>query len=278
MQYSNDIKKDYIETKKSIRETFPEAHNFLTQIENLLDKGFYVGTHKNLHLYYKSSFLFYFSKISSSVVKLSSKYNVNIKNGTTSNSNYFFDFLSSKLADFKNDTSATLEIDNRDGFKITVNQTDKSELFFKILFDSLLELSDKGNLLELSNEISKLANEQQCYIDLNNPSDEKLLEGIQKTITTIVYERNPKAREECLKHWKYSCVVCGFNFENTYGKLGKNYIHVHHINQISSIKKEYEINPTEDLRPVCPNCHAMIHRNKEALTIEELKNILTKKR
>ena len=278
MQYNNDIKKDYIETKESIRLTFPEAHNFLTQIEDLLDKGFYVGTHKNMHLYYKSSFLFYFSKISSRVVGLSSKYNGNIKNGTTNNSNYFFDFLSSKLADFTNDTSNTLEIDSRNGFKITVNQTDKSKLFFKTLFDSLLELSDKGNLLELSNEINELANEQQLYVDLNNLIDKKLLEGIQKTITTTIYERNPKAREECLKHWKYSCVVCGFNFEKTYGELGKNYIHVHHINQISSIKKEYEVNPIEDLRPICPNCHAIIHRNKEALTIEELRNKLTKKR
>lgn len=276
MKYSNDIKKDYIETRESIKLTFPEAYNFLTQTENLFDKGFYVGTHKNLHLYYKTSFLFYFNKISSRVVGLSSKFNGNIKNGTINNSDYFFDFLIPKLSDFKDDTNNTLEISNRDGFKITINQTDKSALFFKVLFDSLLELSDKGSLLELSNEINELANEQQFYVDLSSPTNEKLLEGIQKTITATIYERNPKAREECLKHWKYSCVVCGFNFEETYGELGKNYIHVHHINQISSIKKEYEVNPVEDLRPVCPNCHAMIHRNKEALTIEELKSKMSK--
>lgn len=112
MQYSNDIKKDYIETRESIKLAFPEAYNFLTQTENLLDKGFYVGTYKNLHLYYKTSFLFYFSKISSRVVGLSSKFNRNIKNGTVNNSDYFFDFLLPKLSDFKDDTNNTLEIKN----------------------------------------------------------------------------------------------------------------------------------------------------------------------
>lgn len=273
MQFSNDIKKDYIETKESIRLTFPEAYDFLMQTENLIDKGFHIGTHKNLHLYYKRSFLFYFNKISSKVVGLSAKPNGIIKAHTINNSEYFFDFFIPKLADFK---SGTIEIENRNGIKITINKTDKAALFFKVLIDTLTELADKGNLLELSNEISELANEQQIYVDLNNPSNEKLLEGIQKTITATVYERNPKARAECLKHWKYSCIICGFNFEKVYGDLGKNYIHVHHVNQISSIKKEYQVDPIKDLRPVCPNCHSMIHRNKESLTIEELKNLLTK--
>lgn len=276
MQFNNDIKKDYAETKESIRLTFPEAYDFLVQTENLIDKGFHIGTHKNLHLYFKTSFLFYFNKISTRVVGLSAKPNGIIKSNTTNNSSYFFDFFIPKLAVFNNDTSNTIEIDNRNGFKITINQTDKSRQFFKVLFDSLLELADKGNLLELSNEINELANEQQIYLDLNNPSTERLLEGIQKTITATIYERNPKARAECLKHWKYSCVGCGFNFEKTYGEFGKNYIHVHHIRQISTIKEEYEIDPIKDLVPVCPNCHSMIHRNKEPLTIDELKNLLTK--
>lgn len=273
MQFSNDIKKDYIETKESIQLTFPEAYEFLVLTEKLIDKGFHIGTHKNLHLYFKTSFLFYFNKISSRVVGLSAKPNGIIKTDTTNNAAYFFDFFIPKLKDFK---SNTVEIENRKGFKITINQTDKSPVFFKLLFDSLHELADKGNLLELSNEINELAKDQQIYIDLNNSSNERLLEGIQKTITATIYERNPKARAECLKHWKYNCVVCGFNFEKTYGELGKNYIHVHHVNQIASIKKEYEIDPIDDLRPVCPNCHSMIHRNKEVLTIDELKNLLKK--
>lgn len=37
---------------------------------------------------------------------------------------------------------------------------------------------------------------------------------------------------------------------------------------------EYEVNPKTDLIPVCPNCHAMIHRQNPPLSIQELKDIL----
>ena len=46
---------------------------------------------------------------------------------------------------------------------------------------------------------------------------------------------------------------------------------MHHLKQIANIGKEYTINPIKDLRPVCPNCHAMIHKRKEPYSIEEIK-------
>ncbi len=113
MQFHNDFKKDYIATKESIRLTFPEAYEFLVQVENLIDKGFHIGTHKNLHLYYKTSFLFYLNKISSKVVGVSAQPNGIIKSGAANNSSYFFYFFIPKLADFKNDTTNTVEIDIR---------------------------------------------------------------------------------------------------------------------------------------------------------------------
>lgn len=53
-------------------------------------------------------------------------------------------------------------------------------------------------------------------------------------------------------------------------------IHVHHITPLSEIGERYKLDPVKDLRPVCPNCHAMIHRQKPSLTIEELKALMTK--
>jgi 5-methylcytosine-specific restriction enzyme A len=64
------------------------------------------------------------------------------------------------------------------------------------------------------------------------------------------------------------------DFEKVYGEIGKGFIHVHHIVELSNIKSEYKVQPIEDLRPVCPNCHAMLHRKKPAYKIEELKEIL----
>ncbi|PJZ89066.1 HNH endonuclease [Leptospira levettii] len=110
---------------------------------------------------------------------------------------------------------------------------------------------------------------KQVYIKSETESD--LFEGAISIIQQKRYERNPYARSQCLKHYGYSCSVCNFNFEKVYGSLGNEFIHVHHLNQISDQKQEYQINPIEDLRPVCPNCHSMLHRTNPPLSIEELK-------
>ncbi|PFQ93175.1 HNH endonuclease [Bacillus cereus] len=102
-----------------------------------------------------------------------------------------------------------------------------------------------------------------------------LKEGATKQISVNVYERNPVARRKCIEHYGCSCVICGFIFEKTYGELGKDFIHVHHLKELHTIGEEYEVNPIVDLRPVCPNCHAMLHKRKPAYSIEELKGFLT---
>lgn len=99
-------------------------------------------------------------------------------------------------------------------------------------------------------------------------------EGSVKQVTTNAYERNPDARKRCLKHWKYKCQCCGFDFEKTYGEVGKDFIHVHHKKPLSEIREEYELDPVNDLIPVCANCHAMIHRKIPAYEIEEIKFFL----
>jgi 5-methylcytosine-specific restriction protein A len=103
---------------------------------------------------------------------------------------------------------------------------------------------------------------------------EELFEGIKRTITVNSYERNPKARQLCVKHWKAICTVCTFDFEKIYGKIGKGFIHVHHLTPVSQIGKAYQVDPINDLIPVCPNCHSMLHRQEPPLTIDELKTLL----
>ncbi|WP_373195833.1 HNH endonuclease [Enterococcus faecium] len=62
-----------------------------------------------------------------------------------------------------------------------------------------------------------------------------------------------------------------------YGEIGKEYIHVHHEKELSMIDESYEVAPIEDMKPVCPNCHAMIHRKRPAYTIDELRVQLNSK-
>lgn len=97
-------------------------------------------------------------------------------------------------------------------------------------------------------------------------------EGKAKTITHRTYDRSPAARQACIEHYGYNCSVCGFSFESAFGDLGRNYIEVHHLKQVADVGGEYTINPITDLRPVCANCHRMLHKRRPALSIEELKS------
>lgn len=99
-------------------------------------------------------------------------------------------------------------------------------------------------------------------------------EGKLRRVEVNKYERSRSNRQLCLNYHGYTCKVCGFNFENFYGEIGKNFIHVHHIIPVSDIKPEYILNPIKDLIPICANCHSMVHRFKEPLSISGLINHL----
>lgn len=99
-----------------------------------------------------------------------------------------------------------------------------------------------------------------------------IFEGAKKQITVNAYERNPIARKACLTKYGYKCSVCGFDFEEVYGKIGAEYIHVHHLKPLNEINGKYKVDPIKDLRPVCPNCHSMLHRAK--FSIEQLRETL----
>jgi 5-methylcytosine-specific restriction enzyme A len=105
-------------------------------------------------------------------------------------------------------------------------------------------------------------------------SEGKLVEGAKKTIIVNTYERNPLARRKCIDFHKPICSVCNFDFEKVYGDFGKGFIHVHHLTPISQIGENYQIDPINDLRPVCPNCHSMLHKTNPALSIDELISII----
>jgi 5-methylcytosine-specific restriction enzyme A len=55
-----------------------------------------------------------------------------------------------------------------------------------------------------------------------------------------------------------------------YGKVADGYIHVHHLRPLSEINGEYVVDPVQDLRPVCPNCHAVLHLGGQCRSIEEV--------
>ena len=113
------------------------------------------------------------------------------------------------------------------------------------------------------------------FSDILN-EDEAHYEGAKKSVLVNKYERSSKARENAVKFHGLKCKVCGINFEETYGLIGKDFIHIHHLVPINEIGKNYKINYQRDLIPVCPNCHSMLHRklNGKEQTVEELKKLI----
>ena len=105
-----------------------------------------------------------------------------------------------------------------------------------------------------------------------------LVEGSVCRITVNAYERNPEARRRCITAHGTKCCICEFSFGAVYGAEADGYIHVHHVRPLSEVKGEYVIDPVEDLRPVCPNCHAVLHKGGRCRTIEEVRRLLERQR
>ena len=103
---------------------------------------------------------------------------------------------------------------------------------------------------------------------------ENYREGSVRRITVNWYERNPKARAACISYRGAQCFSCDLKFEERYGAIGRGYIHVHHLRPLSRLSEAYKLDPRKDLVPVCPNCHAMLHRRDPPLDVEQLRAIL----
>lgn len=106
------------------------------------------------------------------------------------------------------------------------------------------------------------------------PSDAQYAEGAVMQVTINRYERDQNARRAALKYHGYQCKVCGIDMPKVYGAIAEGFIHIHHLVPLSSMQKPYHLNPKTDLIPVCPNCHAMLHRRNPPYTPEEIKAMM----
>ena len=96
------------------------------------------------------------------------------------------------------------------------------------------------------------------------------------TVDVNRYEHNQDARRVCLAFHGTACAACGFSFEAVYGDIGTGFIDVHHVVPPAMLGSGYQLDPVADLVPLCPNCHAMIHRGVGSpRTVSELRNIIS---
>lgn len=138
----------------------------------------------------------------------------------------------------------------------------------KIVYDRIIQDS-KINIKSVSTPIIDENTEDEDYSTL------VFEEGKPIRIYTTKYERNSQIRAQVIKKKGTTCCVCEMNFEAVYGELGKDYIHVHHNKPLATGKRKS--NSSTDFDVVCPNCHAMLHRQKgRCLSVDELRHIMKK--
>jgi predicted HNH restriction endonuclease len=118
---------------------------------------------------------------------------------------------------------------------------------------------------------------QRTYLGCLTLPDEiatPLVEGAAERVWVSRVERNPLARRRCIEHHGTTCAACGLSLGKLYGILAEGYIHVHHLTPIGSADGEREVDPIRDLRPLCPNCHAVAHIKDPPLRPEEIAMLL----
>lgn len=85
-------------------------------------------------------------------------------------------------------------------------------------------------------------------------------------------ERNRKLSQQAKHLHGYKCTACGFDFESTYGAIGKDFIEAHHLTPISQLKGQVvELDPRVDFTVLCANCHRMIHRTAFVHSVQEFR-------
>ncbi|MBC7971337.1 MAG: DUF3578 domain-containing protein [Verrucomicrobia bacterium] len=112
-------------------------------------------------------------------------------------------------------------------------------------------------------------------IQISGEKEDEWFEDLTKYRIHRVTERNQSLSKRVKQLQGYICKACDFDFEERYGKIGKEFIEAHHTVPISSLNKvKIQLDPMQDFTVLCSNCHRMIHRTKPTPTLEEFKKIL----
>lgn len=74
----------------------------------------------------------------------------------------------------------------------------------------------------------------------------------------------------------YICESCEFDFEATYGELGKGFIEAHHLQPFSELEpgQRRRLNLKNDFAVLCANCHRMAHRMDDPADIKALRKLV----
>ena len=120
----------------------------------------------------------------------------------------------------------------------------------------------------MKESISKIEDDEETKTDsvLEGQVIYKLHKVIERD-SSIVHQKKKLA---LVQRGYLDCEVCQFNFEKFYGIFGKGYIECHHRTPLSKLKMEVKTT-LDDLALVCANCHRMLHKTIDTLSIDDLR-------
>lgn len=130
------------------------------------------------------------------------------------------------------------------------------------------------SIVDALNAIRKAVDHPTGHFPDEVDFENDFVEGSVRRVTVNAYERNEKARAACISHYGARCIICGFDFQAQYGDIAIGVIHVHHLKLLSEVGAAHEVDPVNDLRPVCPNCHTAIHLENPPRSIEQIRESL----
>jgi hypothetical protein len=158
------------------------------------------------------------------------------------------------------------------GYKITIAFSDNVWRLVRCRNAPLIEIEDYFTPFNTSNVTDAIV-----FPDELPDDSQEYIEGKKKSVLVNIYERDPKARQACIDAYGAVCYICDFDFGKVYGMEFDGKIHVHHLKMICECNGEYVVDPINDLRHVCPNCHMILHSKGDGVyTIEEVKAMLIK--
>ena len=165
------------------------------------------------------------------------------------------------------DTFDILFDNGRMGWRDKDGQQPSLSNSFKQVHEQWKDRSDK----ELETFVLDPLNNIPMPGSIDAASQKVRTEGGKRVFISVKRERDPMLRKNALAIHGYDCMACGFNFEEYYGEIGKDFIEVHHVVPLANAG-ETETNPETDLVVLCANCHRMVHRRRDiCLSMQEIR-------
>lgn len=124
--------------------------------------------------------------------------------------------------------------------------------------------------VDLSNQLYLINEEDDREFEVREGSVIYKLHKYRERDSKIIFK---KKENEFLKLGRLPCEACTFDFYKKYGQLGYKYIECHHRTPLSEFSSTSKTT-LRDLALVCSNCHRMLHRKVDTLSVEGLRNLL----